>query len=626
MIDKDKVWMKLFPAGAFHRRSHTPLAGMAVRGCAFVLALTLLAPGFAVGAGLNNARTQQGAHTQTPAPSSSESSRQSGATPGQRQQPPIAGTAAPVAKLPQELSAVAPDYQAPERALPSAERVGVDVSNQTSLSLNEAIKLALENNNDIEAASIDVRSAEFDLKGARGAYDPLLSSESYYESSTTPTSSILSGGANGAVKQKDATASARLSGYIPWQGGSYQVAFESSRSNTNNSFVSLNPQYPTSLTFTYTQPLLRNRGFDNNRRQIEVAKKNLSLTDAQFRAKVTDVIAQVQSAYWDLVYALRNLQVQIDAVKMARAQLESNKLQVEAGTLAPIDVVSAETKVTTYEQNVYTAQEAVTTAENTLKMLMLPDRKKELWSHALLPVTPVSLAAPLVPVEQAVEAALKNRPELAQLQANFEINEINTRYYRNQTKPQVDLVSSYGAAGLSGTAVENSSSPFSTGSSTVPENLIGGYGTSLSNLASLAYPTVRVGVKLSLPLRNRTAEANLGKSLAEGTRIKHQRDQQEQQIEAEVRNTLQAMRSAEARLNAAAASRSSATKQYESEQLKFQAGVSTVFLLLERQQELVTARGNELQAQTALNKAISAYEKATGSTLQVNNVTVRAER
>ena len=165
----------------------------------------------------------------------------------------------------------------------------------------------------------------------------------------------------------------------------------------------------------------------------------------------------------------------------------------------------------------------------------------------------------------------------------------------------------------------------SSTSSTIAPNLIGGYDQSLRNLLDQKYPTARVGVRISLPLRNRTAEANLGGSLALGNRITEQFKQTEQIIEAEVRNAIQALRSSEARLGAAAASRSSAEQQYASEQRQFRAGTSTVFLVLQRQTELLAARARELQAQTDLNKAISQLQRATGNTLTANHVSVRTD-
>src|SRR5205085_12618147 len=170
------------------------------------------------------------------------------------------------------------------------------------------------------------------------------------------------------------------------------------------------------------QPLLRGLRFDANRHTIAVAKKNLSLTDTQFRQQVINVITQVEQAYWDLVFALRNLQVQIDAVNQARLQVESNQRLVKQGVLAPIDIVAATTQVTTFEQNIYTAQQSVTRAENSLKTLLLPNRLDAMWGRALTPITPVNLEAPRVPLEQAVQSALASRPELAQLRTNADIN------------------------------------------------------------------------------------------------------------------------------------------------------------------------------------------------------------
>jgi HAE1 family hydrophobic/amphiphilic exporter-1 len=354
-----------------------------------------------------------------------------------------------------------------------------------------------------------------------------------------------------------------------------------------------------------------------------------------------------------LAFSLRNLQVQIDAVKQARLQLESNQRLVSKGALAPIEIVAANTQITTFEQNIYTAQESVTRAENNLKTLMLPERTSEIWGRAIVPVSPVELDVPKIPLEQAVGSALTNRQEIAQLQANAEINKINERFFRDQTKPQIDLIGSYTGNGLAGTptaratggTTNNTTSaltarvnelstinglpvlpttPTTTGS-TIPENLVGGYGQSLSNLATADYPTYRVGVRISLPIGNRTAKANFGRTLVEGKRIENQRAQIEQIIEADVRNTTQSLRSAEARLNSAAATRASAEQLYNSEQRQFRAGTTTVFLVLQRQNELVAARGRELQAQTDLNKAISEFQRATGTTLSANSVEITKE-
>lgn len=565
---------------------------------------------------------------------------------GQQQIKPAPAADKP-AQLLEQPPQVAPNYQAPLRPLPSAERVGVDAANQAALSLEEAIRLALANNNDIDSSRIETQMAEFDLKAARGVYDPRLTSDLLYERATTPVASLFGGGPDGKLTQDGFTGNGQLTGFSPYLGGSYNLTFNSSRLETNNQFATLNPQFPTALSFSFTQPLLRGLTIDENRRRIEVAKRNLTLTDAQFRQRVMDIVSRVEQGYWDLVFALRNLEVQIDAVRQARTQVESNSRLVQQGVLAPIDVVAAETQVATFEQNVYSAQEAVTRAENTLKTLLLPDRTTPLWSRALLPTTDINLAPPRVELNQAVSAALANRPEIEQVAATSEINKINTRFFRDQTRPQIDLIASYTAVGLAGTELSRTSNPFNAGDlllqdrvnrlselaglpvlpppvpvGSLPGNLIGGFNQSLSNLFSLDFTTTRVGVRFSLPIGNRTAEANLGRSLADGRRIENQREQLQQTIEADVRNLLQAVRSAEARLNAAAAARSSTEQQYESEQRRLQAGLSTVFLVLQRQTDLIAARGRELQAQTDLNRAIANFRRATGETLQVHNISI----
>lgn len=602
--------------------------------------------------------TSPNAQQQTPAPGTPATF--GGANPPQTAQPNTpatpgqnVGTAGGIApaELPKDPPPIAPNFQAPPRPLPSAERVGVDVTDQTPLTLEEAITLALENSNDINVSRQNVLIAGYDLSAARGVYDPLLTSENFYERSLTPVASALGGGPDGSVRQTVLNGAARVGGFTPLAGGAYQLDFSSQRLTTNNQFVALNPQFPSAATFTYTQPLWRGVRIDQNRRQIQIARKNLTLTDAQFRQQTIEVITRVVQAYWDLTFALRNLQVQIDAVRQARAQVESNERQVNEGILAPIDIVAAQTQVTTFEQNVYTAQEAVTRAENILKTLLLPDRSAPQWSRALLPVTPVDVAPPRLPLAEALSAAIANRPELQQLQAGAEINQINTRFFRDQTRPQIDLIGSFTSAGLAGALVPNQPNPlttgfgalfervnvlsagsglpplppFSPGGGAISENLIGGYNQSLANLFGINYPTTRIGLRIGLPIGNRTARANLGRALAEGVQIRAQRAQAEQVIEADVRNTMQAVRSAEARLASAAASRVSSEQLYASEVRRLRAGTSTVFLVLQRQTELIAARGRELQAQTDLNKAIAEFQRAIGSTFQVHNVVMNAD-
>ncbi|HEX3102161.1 MAG TPA: TolC family protein, partial [Pyrinomonadaceae bacterium] len=258
-----------------------------------------------------------------------------------------------------------------------------------------------------------------------------------------------------------------------------------------------------------------------------------------------------------------------------------------------------------------------TRAENTLKTFILPDRTSAEWSRPVTPVTPLEVPVPQIGLAVALAEATKNRPELEQAETNAEINKLNEKFYREQIKPQVDLVSSYTTSGLAGTR-----NLLSGGAATVPPNLVGGYFDSLGNLLAQDFPTYRFGVQVSLPLRNRTAKANLGSTLVAADKLANQRAQTEQTIEADVRNSLQALRSAESRMASATDARAASEDLYESEQRQFRGGTTTFYLVLQRQNDLSRARNLEIQARTSLNKAISDFQRAIGATLTVNHVTV----
>lgn len=546
-----------------------------------------------------------------------------------------------------QVPAIAPDFKPEDRPLPELNRVGVDMGRQRPMSLREALTLALENNKDIEVGRHNVKIAEFDLTTARGAYDPRFGSTAYYERIENPISSFLSG-ASDSVSQANYTATARLEGLAPKFGGNYSLDFSSIRLTTNNQFASLNPQYPTALTFNYAQPLWRGLRFDNSRRQIEIARKNLSLTDAQFRQRAIETITSVQRAYWDLVFALRNLQVQRDAVRDSRTQLEHNKRLVEEGALAPIDIVAAEAQLAGFEQSLFSSLEEVSRFENNLKNLIAENRQADLWNLSIVPTDSVELVTPSITLPEALKAAIDNRPELQQSNLAREINQIDQKYFRDQTKPAVDLVGSYGLVGLSGSINASGNNPFAGSNLQLREridllsqlnglpplpvqpvqeispDLIGGFNRSLQNLFGNQYNNFRVGVRVNLPLRNRTAEGQLGRSLVEGERLATQREQLEQLIQVDVRNALQQVRTGEARLRSAVIARNASEQQYQSERRKLDAGQSTVFLVLERQTALTAARGNELRAQTELNKAIAELQRATGNALTTHNIIVRA--
>ncbi|HEY0051457.1 MAG TPA: TolC family protein [Pyrinomonadaceae bacterium] len=536
---------------------------------------------------------------------------------------------------------IAPEYRSDDKSLPELGRVGVDMMQQKPLTLREAITMALENNKDIEVTRENVRIAEFDLQSARGVYEPRFTGQTYYERSTVPNISFFTPQIT-KTTNSSIVGNAGFQAFVPKFGTILNATVNNQRVASDNPVSIISPQYNTGFTFSVTQPILRGRSFDQNRRTIEIAKRNLSLTDTQFRQRSIETIATVQRAYWDLTYALRNLQVQRDTVRDAKDQLEHNRRLVEEGQLAPIDIVAAETQVANFEQAVYEALNTVAQAENNLKNLIAQNKNDALWSASLVPVDPVDLDAPTTTLPEALDAALQNRPELDINQTQRDINEIDRRFYREQTKPQVDLVASYTSAGVGGSLNPNFTNPLLGNCNTIPlpqqcvdaqqaqqtllQN-VGGAGTTFTDILVNRYPTIRVGVQFNLPLNgNKTVKAQLGRSLVEGERLQTQREQLEQNIQVDVRNALQSVRTAEARLRSAAISRDNSQKQYESEQRKLDAGQSDIYKVLERQTALATAKSNELRAQTELNKAIADLQRATGNSLKANNVEARLRK
>jgi HAE1 family hydrophobic/amphiphilic exporter-1 len=552
----------------------------------------------------------------------------------QQQQPPL--TTPTPAPTPQSMSSE-PQGQAPAAQVPTTPenqltnpsplihfqdvpttRIGVDPANTVRLTLHDAVVMAVARNLGIEVSRFDVKSAEYNLFVARGAYDPSFDGEVSFQSSTFPvTRTFQGGGTDLSVSQKDLVYNFGVTRNLE-HGGLVQANFNNTRSTTSATTSTLNPVYTPTLGVTVTQPLMRNFSFDLTRRQIEIAKKNLDLSDAQFRQQVIDTIANVQRAYWDLVFAIRNESIQRESVQLARVQLENNLKQVEAGTLAPIELRSTESDLEARKVQVIAALQSITQTENTLKNLLLADPGDAMWSAAIVPVDPADLVPVNADLQGAFRAALLNRPELDQIKLQTQLSEIDRRFYKNQLKPQVDLFGAYSLTGTAGTT----SNILDPSGSLVPERFQGGYGRALGTLFSNDFKTYQVGVRFSFPMRNTVAEGNYGRTLAQLRQLDVRQRQLVQSIEVEVRNALQAVDAARQRYEAARASRVAAEAQLRGEEERFRAGLSTNFFVLDRQNQLSAARGSEAQALTDYNKAIVDLQRVTGTTMAANNVTV----
>ena len=540
--------------------------------------------------------------------------------------------------------------------MPDLTRVGIISSNILTLSLNDAIRKALQNNNDIEIARDDVRFAEQQLRGLFGVYDPVFSVTPQIIHNITPQQSSLGGGgASGTTTTTTFNFSPSLTKSFERTGGNYTVSFANSRTTSSSTFSSLSPFYSSNLSLTFNQPLWRNRSIDSNRRAIRIQKKFIEQSDSDFRQRTIQIISQVQAAYWNLVFALRNQQNQLESLNLARQNMSNIEAQIEAGAKAPLDRAQVQTDIATRETNLFLATQNVSVAENTLKQLMLRGPDASEWTAQITPTDNPALDLSPINLTLALDEAHKNRPELRRLNLQKDINGIDLQFYRNQTKPQVDLTGTVATTGLAGTPTglpagtdvpliaagvsadafllsqiqdiqRRSGFPVATPPNVTlpgpPSNLVGGFGQDLSNLFSLGTRNITVGVAISLPLHNRTAEANLAGARIQREQLEASYRSQDQSIEMDVRNAAQAVDTAQRRVRASRVARESAEQQLAGEEKLYEVGRSTTFLLLERQNSLTAARTNELQAQTDYNKALADLQRATGSTLRVNNVTV----
>jgi HAE1 family hydrophobic/amphiphilic exporter-1 len=564
--------------------------------------------------------------------------------------------------------------QAPDRpvARPVPQRtVGLDAGKVVRWTMRDAIAAALENNPDIELERVNVRQTQYDLIAAEGAYDPFSTQGTTFTSNTQPNTRPFSGTQSASLNSKTFAFNFGHQGLVQRTGGSYNVNFNNSRFASN--FALFDAQYNPSLQLSFTQPLMRNYKIDINRRQIRIAKKNLDLSDAQFRQRVIEIISRVQQAYWDLAFAIKDEEIQRDAVKLAETQLANNKRQVDVGTLAPIDEVSAASELESRRQQVFASMNAVARAENAIKALTAGNTTDELWQSQIIPVETFEAQPLNLPLSDALKLALDNRPELKQLSFRKEINQTDIDFFRNQTKPQVDLFFSYGINGVGGNPattvinnVPNCTTPFPVGSSTNPQQVclgigftavrdaagnilrydagvtqtpyvlstqritqsvanqfIGGYGTGLKNLFRNEFRQFTVGVNVTLPWRNRTAQANLGRAIENTRLLDLQARRQMQSIEVEVRNAVQSVETARMRIEAARAARQYAAQQLDGEEKRFQAGLSTTFFVLTRQTQLSQARGQELRAQADYNIAVAELQRVISTTLISNSVDVK---
>ncbi len=485
---------------------------------------------------------------------------------------------------------------------------GAPSASLRELRLEEAVAIALEKNLDIQVARLEPQSVDFLVAGLRNIYRPsVLSTVGLRDQYQLPTSSL-----NGGTKVNNGTTTYNfgLAQNVNKYGGSYTLNWSNSRVETSNTFSTFNPSFTTNLVATYFQPLLRGFRIDNTRQQLLINLISRDISEESARATITQTLANVRNAYWDLVFAQSAVEVAQHATELADKLVQDNQARVEVGTLAPLDIVQAQAESATRRQNLAAAEATAQTAELTLKRFMVSGTDDPLWRQTIRPVDLPSLGPAPSDIDGAIRKALTERTDVISAKKNLDSNDVSLRYFKNQSMPAVDLNASYGAQGLGGTAIVRTGP---LGNQTVAEIIPGGYGDALSLLRARDYPTWNLNLTMSYPIGGNQADAQHARARLQRTQALTRLRALEVQIAAEVANAALTVQSNLKRVEAATAARGLALKRLEAEQSRFEVGMTTNFFVVQAQRDLRDAQNTELRALADYRKSLVNFERAQQS-------------
>jgi outer membrane protein TolC len=495
------------------------------------------------------------------------------------------------------------------------------------ISIDEAVALALENNLDLQVDRISPQIQDLTVAQVRTDYTPMFQSNINWNDQTQPPVSLLAGNANQIVGN-NSNFNFGFGALNQW-GGNYSLSWNNTRATTNNIFTNFNPQLASNVSASYTQPLLRNFKIDGTRQQLLVSQKNREISDVQLQQSIALTARNVKNAYYDMMYAVGNLNVQRQSLELAEQSLKDNRARVEIGTMAPIDIVQAEAEVAQREEGVILAEAAISRAEDRLRALVFNPSSPDFWRLRIEPTEQVQFRPVGVDAEGAVANALQKRTDLNRTRRQLEANDVNIRYFRNQTLPDVNASVSYFAQAIGGTSyIRDPTTGF-------PGEIIGSlqksYASTLGTMFSGDFPTWTVQMQIAYPIGNANAEAGLARARLQDQQARRQLQSQELLVATQIREFARQVQTNAKRVEATRASRVLAERRLEAEEKKFQAGMTTSFLVFQAQRDLNQARNNELQALVDYVKSTVDFEAAqeapltatvgvsTGTTTGTNN-------
>lgn len=527
---------------------------------------------------------------------------------------------------PAQIPGLNQDFQKPE---PWEERMRKQ-GKVLELSLKDAIRLALTKNLEIEIENYNEGINRERLVQTRGFYDPVLSFTVGIQSSTSPSTSVLTAGAGVATfTRKGFTWDNAVTQNVPG-GGQFQVTFNNNRSRTNSTFSTINPQFTSNFQMNFTQPLWRGFMETNTERQIKLVNLDQKISDSQFEQRVSEIVQQVQNQYWELVYAIENHETQRQSMELALIQLKDNRKRVQIGVSAPIEITSAQAEVSTREQAMIQSEVQIIGAQNGLKRLLAPDPKDSIWNLALIPTDKPKTPDVTISLDQAIQTALSRRPELEQINFQLEQNEVNRKYYERQGKPSVNLRASFGSTGSSGDVFKTISKDLNGDGvpdtqERVPDPSNPNFGNltnALGQTFGFDFRSWGIFADIQIPIRNRSNDGLLAQNAINERRYLSQLKNQQQMIMVDVRNAYESLGTQKKRLDAASMALKLSQEQLDGENKRFQAGLSTNFEVLRFQRDLAQAKAQELRARIDYEEAMTALQKAMYTIVDESDIVV----
>jgi outer membrane protein len=501
-----------------------------------------------------------------------------------------------------------------------------NASAQTALTLADATGRAIAKNRDVVIERENANIADANIERAHGAYDPVLRGEARYRDSLVPTTSLLSGAPEDELAPhfRGVTSSASLTQLLP-NGATLAFNTASGFEQTNNFLTLISPAWTTLMGVEARLPLMQNRAIDPARRAIRVAQVGKERSTLSLRRTLLETVNAVEQAYWTLVAAQRDVEIKAQSVALAERQQSDVQVRIDAKTTPESDIAQPTAEIGRRKGDLYASEEARLRAENALKQLMLENETDPLWDTALRAVDAPDVAPTVPDLQAALKDASEYRSELADVAARLKLQDIDIEAANDRLKPQLDLVASYTARGLSGSE-HDARVPIQGIPVVFNEEFDGGPFTSLTNLARMRFPDASVGVQISIPLGNRAAKADVAVAQSVRRQTLSLRDKEAQRIAVEVRNAVTTLQTAAQRLEAARSSREAAEVQLQAEQDRFEAGLTTTFLVLTRQNDLAAARVTETTALTAYRRGLAELARARGTLLRDRGITIEENK